>query len=110
MIKSLFLGLVFCAFANAVNATEITATAKVGELWSGYNDGHVLFKLDIPHINPAGCGSNGFYVVDATKADADKFLSVLLTAQARNADVRVRISKTFCYFGYPVALRMAIKP
>lgn len=109
-MKKLLFGLVLALVHNVVSATEITGIGKVGEIWSGYNEGNILFKLSIPHINPANCGSSGFYVVDATKADADKFLSVLLAAQSRKADVQVRISKTLCASGYPVALRMAIKP
>lgn len=95
---------------SGVSATELTQVTNIGEIWSGYQNGQILFKTDLPHINPAGCSSRGYYIVDADKADANKFLSILLTAQSRNADVRVRISKTLCFSGYPVALRMAIQP
>jgi len=104
--------LVLISFGISISAfaTEITATTKIGEIWSGYANGQILFKTVATHINPKPCDSNGFYAVDATKADADKFLSMLLTAQSRDADVQIRISLTECLSGYPVALRMAIKP
>ena len=109
-MKNIVLGIALLTITGGVCATEITSTTKVGEIWSGYSDGRILFGTSLAHINPAGCANTSFYAVDASKADADKFLSMLLTAQSRDADVQIRISKTLCFSGYPVALRMAIKP
>jgi len=49
-------------FVNCAFATELTDVAKVGEIWSGYDNGQVLFKVNIPHLNPANCGGSSFYV------------------------------------------------
>lgn len=92
-----------------VTASELSPVGNVGDIWSGYENEQVLFEFIGTKINPASCGSTQFYLVDETKADSNKFLSMLLIAQSRGADIQVRISETDCVLGYPVALRMAIK-
>ncbi|NQY64895.1 MAG: hypothetical protein HRT38_14430 [Alteromonadaceae bacterium] len=103
-----FMTMILLLFCVNAHSDQTTGLGKVTEIWSGYSSGMILFKLDIPFINPNSC-SSGAYSVDATKADVDKFLSMLLTAQSRQASVQIIISDTACYGGYATALRMGIR-
>ena len=107
-MKKFITAILFLFCANAYS-DQTTLLGKVTQIWSGYSSGMILFKLDIPHVNPKSCSSAYFYSVDAIQADVDKFLSMLLTAQSRQADVQIIISDIACYAGYPTALRMGIR-
>ena len=90
-------------------AEESTEWAKVTEIWSGYSNGQVLFKLDIPHENPNNCSASTYYAVNPDTADTNKFLSILLLAKAANQSVRLMLSETQCHYKYPSALRIGVK-
>jgi hypothetical protein len=92
-----------------VSADEETNWGKVVEVWSGYQNGQVLFKLDIPHENPKSCGAATFYAVNPEIADPAKFLSILLYAKASQQIVKVMLSETECQYNYPSALRIGVK-
>ncbi len=103
--------LILALYFGCVNAYADTTTSfgEVQEVWSGYSSGKILFKLNIAHVDPKPCGSAAWYAVDPAKADADKFLSLLLTAQSTKSKVSVILSDTYCSGSYPVALRMGVK-
>lgn len=96
-------------FTGTTLADEATGWGNVIEIWSGYKGGQILFKLDIAHINPKSCGGSGFYSVNPATADADHFLSMLLTAKSTGNPVKLMISTTECHYNYPTALRMGMK-
>lgn len=104
-----FIGLFLGMLSMISLADTHTGEGEVTEVWSGYQNGMTLFKLDIPHQNPKPCLANSFYVVDATKANSSNFLSLLLMAKANKSKVVVVLSDTECLSSYPVALRMGLK-
>ena len=99
----------FILFTGTSLAAEPTQWGKVVEIWSGYKGGQILFKLDIAHINPKSCGGSTYYSVNPATADAEHFLSMLLTAKSTSAPVKIMLSSTECYSNYPTALRMGVK-
>lgn len=105
----IFLLAILIAISSSLHADEATSWGKVTEIWAGYQNEMVLFKLDIAHINPAGCGGDYWYIVNPGSTDANKFLSLLLTAQSRKSDVQVMLSDTECFDGRPNALRIGVK-
>ncbi len=104
------IGIFFCVVSVISVADTHSGVGKVIEVWSGYQNGKVLFRLDVTHKNPKPCTANTYYAVDATRADSDKFMSMLLMAKASGAKVDVIMSDTECFSNYPLALRMGIKP
>lgn len=92
-----------------VYADEETSWGKVTEVWSGYGNGMILFKLDIPHENPKSCSATTFYSVSAEKSDTSKFISILLTAKSSNSPVKLMLSTADCFSGYPMALRIGLR-
>ena len=103
-----FITIVLLFFCVNAHSEQTSGLGKVTEIWAGYDSSMILFKLDIPEVNPKSCYP-GFYSVDATKTDVDKFLSILLTAQSRQANVQIIISDKVCYVGYATALRIGIR-
>ncbi len=94
-----------------VLADAQTGWGQITEVWSGYDGGKVLFRMSIDHIDPVtiDCNAKTFYSVDPDTADANKFLSILLSAQATKSQVSVMLSDVVCYSGYPSALRLGVK-
>jgi len=105
----ILLSIILIFFTGTSVADESTGWGKVVEIWSGYKGGQVLFKLDIAHLNPKSCGATTYYSVNPATADADHFLSMLLTAKSTGNSVRVMLSSSECHYNYPTALRMGVK-
>ena len=101
--------LILLSVSTNAYSDEETSWGKVIEVWSGYNNGMVLFKLDIPHENPKNCSASTFYSVNSDKADTSKFLSILLTAKTTGDPVKLMLSTTECFSNYPMALRIGVR-
>ena len=89
-------------------AEEQTDWGQVVEIWSGYKNGKILFKLDAAYKNPKSCGGSGFYSVNPEVVDRESLLPVLLMAKASQQSVKLVISSTECFEQFPSVLRVGI--
>lgn len=80
-MKKLLTALLASLISTSAAADEVAEWAMVKEIWAGYTNGQILFKLDAPHINPKSCSSSNFYSVSAGNANTKQFLELLMSAQ-----------------------------
>lgn len=108
MKKILILLLIFPCFvlAQEWGGSEV----KVTEINSGYLDGSIIFgTTGAPH-NPKGCKLGAYYVAPEY-ANVSNALSLLLSAQARGADVKVAVNTQACgKHGHIVVTRIKLLP
>ncbi|CCN47483.1 conserved hypothetical protein [Vibrio nigripulchritudo MADA3029] len=107
MKKILVLLLLFPCLGGA---QEWGPTGKVTEINSGYVDGSIIFGTTAPLHNPKNC-SSGLYYVGSEYASVSNTLSLLLSAQARGADIKVAVNTNACgKYGHPVVTRIKLLP
>ncbi|WP_196161756.1 hypothetical protein [Reinekea sp. G2M2-21] len=73
-----------------------TDKVKIVEIYTGYKEGHILFKTSGTHINPGSCSGFDLYSVEPDNADVQSILSVLLAAKMSGTDVKVAVDGDRC--------------
>ena len=106
MKKILIASTLLCAPLNALSG-DWSPKTKVTEVIAGYEHGVILFKTKADHHNPKGC-DDAYYTVNKEKADLQIILSMLLTAQSRNADISIGVNAEECGSGEYASGRISV--
>ncbi|WP_018016416.1 hypothetical protein [Teredinibacter turnerae] len=96
-----FLGTLLISFSSfSFSAADVwTDKVKIIEIYTGYKEGHILFKTSGAHINPGECSGFDLYSVEPGNADVQAILSVLLAAKMSGTDVKVAVDGNRCGTG-----------
>jgi len=70
-----------------------------------YDDGHAYIRLP-SHLNPDGCTSNDYLVLDATKSNFKSLYATVIAAHTAGTTVSVLYSG--CVSGYPRIAAIAV--
>ena len=73
-----------------------TEKVKITEIYTGYKEGHFLFKTSGALINPAECTDANLYSVEPANADVQSILSLLLAAKMAGTDVKIAADGSRC--------------
>lgn len=96
-MKYLLMILIIFFGANAFSAEDMwTEKVKVLEIYTGYKEGHFLFRTSGTRLNPAECTDNNLYSVESDNTNVQSILSVLLSAKIAGTDVKVAVDGDRC--------------
>ena len=98
--------------SNNVFAVQYSAEGQITGMFTGANNTMGVFH-SAQWFNPANCPSGGgdkAYLLNyGSAADWSKVTSMLLAAYTSGKDIKIGVSSTECFSGYPVITRVAFK-
>ncbi len=89
-IHVLIIGYLLC-FSSATTAGDWSGSFKVTELYPSPDNNGVLIKQDVM-VDPDSCGFDSFYVLEKDNVLFSQMFSLLMSAQARGAEVQIHLA------------------